>query len=107
MGYASILNSVSLMACTPFYIAGILWTLFYDTVYAFQDIEHDKKLGLKSSAITVESWAKQFLILCAVGSIGCLYLGGKLNGFGLPFNASLGFASALYAYQIHIFKNAT
>lgn len=42
----------------PLYTAGICWTLIYDTIYAFQvnfdwfkDIEDDKKLGLKSTAI--------------------------------------------------------
>jgi 4-hydroxybenzoate polyprenyltransferase len=34
------------------YGAGVSWTLVYDTVYAFQDISDDKKLGLKSTAIT-------------------------------------------------------
>ena len=57
MGFASISNTVAFSLCAPFYFAGIFWTLFYDTVYAYQDIEHDKKLGLYSSAITVEDWA--------------------------------------------------
>lgn len=34
------------------YCAGISWTMVYDTVYAFQDIKDDKKLGLFSTAIT-------------------------------------------------------
>ena len=33
------------------FISLILWTLIYDTVYATQDEEDDKKLSLKSSAI--------------------------------------------------------
>jgi len=43
---------------TPLYLSGICWTMIYDTIYAFQvffiykkDIEDDKKLGLKSTAI--------------------------------------------------------
>jgi 4-hydroxybenzoate polyprenyltransferase len=34
------------------YSAGISWTMVYDTVYAYQDIKDDKKLGLFSTAIT-------------------------------------------------------
>lgn len=34
------------------YSAGIAWTMVYDTVYAYQDIDDDKKLGLFSTAIT-------------------------------------------------------
>lgn len=32
------------------YIAGIAWTLFYDTIYAHQDIEDDALIGVKSTA---------------------------------------------------------
>lgn len=43
----------------PMYMAGIAWTLIYDTVYAYQvnhkiikDIEDDLKIGVKSTAVT-------------------------------------------------------
>ncbi|GAA6179869.1 4-hydroxybenzoate octaprenyltransferase [Shimia sp. NS0008-38b] len=32
------------------YIAGITWTLFYDTIYAHQDVEDDALIGVKSTA---------------------------------------------------------
>jgi 4-hydroxybenzoate polyprenyltransferase len=32
------------------YIAGISWTLFYDTIYAYQDTEDDALIGVKSTA---------------------------------------------------------
>jgi 4-hydroxybenzoate polyprenyltransferase len=35
----------------PLYLSGICWTMIYDTIYGFQDIEDDKKLGLKNTAI--------------------------------------------------------
>ncbi|UAT43333.1 4-hydroxybenzoate octaprenyltransferase [Anaplasmataceae bacterium AB001_6] len=34
------------------YIGCILWTIFYDTIYAHQDKIYDKELGLKSMALT-------------------------------------------------------
>lgn len=33
------------------YVAGIFWTLGYDTIYAYQDIKDDLKIGVKSTAI--------------------------------------------------------
>ena len=36
------------------YFAGVLLTVAYDTIYGFQDIKDDKKLGLKSLAIYLE-----------------------------------------------------
>ncbi|MBK5928176.1 4-hydroxybenzoate octaprenyltransferase [Rhodobaculum claviforme] len=33
------------------YLAGIAWTLFYDTIYAHQDAEDDALIGVKSTAL--------------------------------------------------------
>ena len=32
------------------YLGGIAWTLFYDTIYAYQDVEDDSLIGVKSTA---------------------------------------------------------
>ena len=32
------------------YLAGICWTIFYDTIYAHQDVEDDALIGVKSTA---------------------------------------------------------
>ena len=32
------------------YLGGIAWTLFYDTIYAYQDVEDDALIGVKSTA---------------------------------------------------------
>ncbi len=34
----------------PLYLAGLIWTLFYDTIYAHQDKEDDALIGMKSTA---------------------------------------------------------
>lgn len=33
------------------YLGGVFWTLAYDTIYGFQDIEDDLKIGVKSTSI--------------------------------------------------------
>ena len=43
------------------YCAGIFWTLFYDTIYAFQDTEDDALIGLKSTALLFGDNAKYWL----------------------------------------------
>jgi 4-hydroxybenzoate polyprenyltransferase len=43
------------------YLAAIFWTLFYDTIYAFQDTEDDELLGLKSTALLFGKYAKNWL----------------------------------------------
>ena len=40
------------------YSVGILWTIAYDTVYGFQDLENDIRLGLYSTSILCRSFPK-------------------------------------------------
>ena len=66
IGYAAITNIL------PFeiyflYAAGIFWTLGYDTIYAYQDIDDDILIGVKSTAIlfrdSAKYWISSFYIL--------------------------------------------
>lgn len=49
------------------YVAGISWTLFYDTIYAHQDTEDDALIGVKSTARlfgkNTPQWLQGFLTL--------------------------------------------
>ncbi len=49
LGWAAHTGSLSL-APVLLYLAGIAWTLFYDTIYAHQDREDDALIGVKSTA---------------------------------------------------------
>ena len=55
------------------YMAGIAWTLFYDTIYAHQDTEDDALIGIKSTARLfgdkTASWLRRFL-MATVGLMG-------------------------------------
>ena len=52
------------------YISGIFWTLFYDTIYAYQDSQDDLLVGIKSTAIlfgeNAKKWLAIFILFCAV-----------------------------------------
>jgi 4-hydroxybenzoate polyprenyltransferase len=52
------------------YLAGIAWTLFYDTIYAHQDTEDDALIGVKSTARLFgdqsRRWLRLFLTLCVI-----------------------------------------
>lgn len=52
------------------YAGGIAWTLYYDTIYAFQDIEDDATIGVRSTARRLEGdaprWLAGFAALAAV-----------------------------------------
>ncbi|MDE4134238.1 4-hydroxybenzoate octaprenyltransferase [Phaeobacter sp. QD34_3] len=48
------------------YLAGIAWTLFYDTIYAHQDTEDDALIGVKSTARLFGDnsprWLRRFIV---------------------------------------------
>ena len=52
------------------YLAGIAWTLFYDTIYAHQDKEDDAMIGIKSTARLFGDnslfWLRNFLVISVV-----------------------------------------
>ncbi len=45
------------------YLGGVFLTVGYDTIYAFQDLDDDRKIGVKSLAIKVSQKPKLFLSL--------------------------------------------
>ena len=50
MGYTAASGSLNLAVQLPLYLSMVSWTVFYDTIYAKQDLEDDRKLGLNTSA---------------------------------------------------------
>ena len=66
VGYAASKNQISLAALI-LYVAGISWTLFYDTIYAFQDLKDDVIAGVKSTARlfgeSTKIWLSVFLLI--------------------------------------------
>ena len=78
------------------YLAGISWTLFYDTIYAHQDREDDELIGVKSTARlfgeNTETWLRGFLIVTVVlMSLAVIY---ALAPLADPLKMSIGLAGA-------------
>jgi 4-hydroxybenzoate polyprenyltransferase len=67
------------------YIAGIIWTVIYDTIYAYQDIEDDLKIGVKSTAIKFKSNPKKILIFLSLTMFLDLIFLGFFKQFSLTF----------------------
>jgi len=90
-----------LAVVAPLYAGSIAWTLLYDTVYAHQDREDDKLLGLGSTALhlgegaTMRRWLSGFGV-AAVGGIGAAGYAAEL---GSPFYFALGASAAHMAWQ--------
>ena len=54
------------------YAAGIMWTLFYDTIYAHQDKEDDALIGVKSTARLFAENTGKFLRVFFVGTLALM-----------------------------------
>jgi len=103
MGWLSLHPELSL---TPFLFYGgaILWTLGYDTIYAFQDREDDLFAGVKSSAIAISSAPKLYLSLFYGGTLVLWAMGGKQAHLGWIYWIFLGFIALHLAWQITFLK---
>jgi len=54
------------------YLAGIFWTLFYDTIYAHQDTEDDALIGIKSTARLFANDTPRYLMIFMISSVTLL-----------------------------------
>ena len=63
LGWSSIKGNID-FAPLIFYLGAIFWTLGYDTIYGFQDIEDDEIIGVKSTSIKFKENPKTFLSIC-------------------------------------------
>ncbi|KAL8443911.1 hypothetical protein Emed_006506 [Eimeria media] len=68
------------------YLGCVLWTLTYDTLYAFQDVKDDRKIGVKSSAVTWGPRGARFWGSLSILGQGTLWgLAGAPLGAPLPY----------------------
>ncbi|OFW80997.1 MAG: hypothetical protein A2887_01825 [Alphaproteobacteria bacterium RIFCSPLOWO2_01_FULL_40_26] len=90
------------------YFCCMIWTVIYDTIYAFQDIEDDLHIGVKSTAIKFQNSPKKILLsLSVMMYLGLIYLGlreeFKTDFFAILF---LPFFFLIYKIKKCDFKNS-
>ncbi len=94
MGWTSQAKNLDL-TCFILYGGTVLWTIGYDTIYAFQDMDDDLLIGVKSSALRVKNQSKIFLISIYMGSIGLFYW------FGERLNLNFFYKGACFLVGLH------
>lgn len=67
------------------YGAGILWTLGYDTIYAHQDKEDDRLVGVRSSALRLGAATPRWLVAFYLGATALIAAAALAAGKGLGF----------------------
>lgn len=78
MGWAAMTGGIGLPAIY-LYIAGIFWTLGYDTIYAHMDKEDDARIGVKSTARRLGDYTVPAVAVFYAAAVLFLYLA-LLNG---------------------------
>ncbi len=88
------------------YIAGIFWTLGYDTIYAHQDKQDDEKAGIKSTARLFGDKSTAWVALFYALTLIFLGLAGLVEGEKLSFTYAWGLlvAACYMAVQLIIWK---
>jgi len=81
------------------FLAGLLWTMAYDTMYAMADREDDRKLGIRSSAILFGD-ADRFIVgILQLMSLLALWLAGHELKLGLWYGIGLAGAAIFALYE--------
>jgi 4-hydroxybenzoate polyprenyltransferase len=94
------LNLFSFLPAFVLYAGCINWTLFYDTIYAYQDKEHDERAGVKSTAITLEKRRTLWLLGFSTACVSNLALFGYLTSQEPIFYITLGLTMAHFLKQM-------
>jgi 4-hydroxybenzoate polyprenyltransferase len=98
LGWAAVRGDLDTPALL-LYIAGIFWTLGYDTIYAHQDKEDDLIVGVKSSALALGERTRPALLIFYTGAIVFTGVAGWEAGLTWPFYLFLSAAAAQLAWQ--------
>lgn len=95
MGYTAAKGTIGLPAIL-LYGAGWCWTMVYDTIYAHQDKEDDKILGVGTTALALGQDTKPILVGLTAAKLAFL------TGAGLAADLSLPYFMGITASTIHL-----
>lgn len=99
--WAAVQNALPLPAWV-LWLAVILWTLGFDTIYAIPDREYDARLGINSSALFFGAETPKAIGFFYVGTwLLLVWLGGLLT-LNWPFWVSLAIAFMLWSRQVYL-----
>jgi 4-hydroxybenzoate polyprenyltransferase len=100
VGWVAVRGELEL-AALPLYLAGIFWTLGYDTIYAHQDKDDDALVGVKSSALALGRRTRPFVAVMYAVTFGLIvYTSVRVVMPGWPSLALLGAAGLHLIWQV-------
>ncbi|MDP2169175.1 MAG: 4-hydroxybenzoate octaprenyltransferase [Rhodocyclaceae bacterium] len=107
MAFAAILGRIPEIAWWLL-AANIFWALAYDTEYALVDIEDDRRIGIRTSALTFQRFFGRFdiaaIMLCYGATLALLAWVGWQLGFGWPYALGLAAAATIAGYHYTLIR---
>jgi len=103
MGWSAATGTIGLPTI-PLYLAGIFWTLGYDTIYAHQDREDDVRVGIKSTALLLGNATLPWVGLFYAIAVLFLMLTGVAAGLGQFYYVILTGAALFAAAQLFFWR---
>ncbi|MBQ4877018.1 4-hydroxybenzoate octaprenyltransferase [Pseudoalteromonas luteoviolacea] len=97
MSFMAATGEVPLVAWLLF-IANVLWTVAYDTMYAMVDRDDDVKIGVKSTAILFGKWDRHIIALLNICFLMCMLIVGVHFMLGTWYWATLIIATMMLVY---------
>jgi len=86
-------------------VANVFWAIAYDTQYAMVDREDDRKIGIKTSALTFGKYDVAAVMLCYAIFLAILLWVGRSLHLHWPFYAGLAVAAGLMVYHYALIKS--
>ncbi len=100
LGYSAVHGYCDWTVCLPLYLAGISWTIVYDTIYAHQDKDDDIHIGVKSTALRFGENTKPWLAGFSAVTVASLGVVGSVCQLGWPYYATVAGVAAHLAHQV-------
>lgn len=104
MAFAELQGDIPLVAWLLF-LANLLWTVAYDTIYAMVDRDDDLNIGVKSTAILFGQYDRRIIGLLQLLTLSILFTVGEIQAFGWPYQLALVCSAGLFCYQQMLIVN--
>ena len=82
VAWAAVTGYIS-YAAFMLYLAGIFWTIGYDTIYGHQDKKDDLQTGVRSTAISFGKYSRNIIWTCFALSYGLFTYAATISGFDI------------------------
>jgi 4-hydroxybenzoate polyprenyltransferase len=107
MAFAAVYGTIfgaNLTVAWVMLVASAFWTIAYDTEYAMVDIEDDRKLGLKTSALFFGRFDVLAIMLCYAALLGIMGWVGWHMKQHWPYFTGLGLAGLVAGYHYFLIR---